>query len=757
MPVLLRLPIVFVLLLPLITLFGCGEKSLVGANVSKLEESQRCIDCHGVASKITGERITVEWLRSGHNTKNGASCRDCHEPHQSHPDAGNCGRCHGGPTVIGPDVTVNADEAGKCGKCHTKSGGFKTSQGAHFNTRTDSMYPGSYVSSQYEKNCRKCHNPHDTASAGNHLKDWSVSSHGTVTGFSDVRIITRAEVDFKTAGTAKPASLAVIDTGNGNYEVCVRCDTTTGFIQYVSPDPSTGELFLNLRPFAGAGYPVKTMSTELAINPLADKSSISPDKSKELTNCNACHDNGSEVAYNYKLRNVPQVKTYYNFTSLYSSDPTKTVTMSGGKITNFYLKYPDVGASNMCVVCHSGRLTGIDIKMADIRNLDMSKTGKIVDHFRGAAQMVFRPTDKNNVVVGGGFEFYSSGSSISRYDNSSFTHDIIGTTRTNPVNISLEGSRGMIADGRKTSDGRVYGPCIGCHVNLKDDLVATHTQSSHSFLPVNRDASSTYYNSVVKPSEPISSTVSKACVACHPGQVAGNNEWDEAGQNYAIGTTEANALNVERTQYKAALKAFARLMKFAVDTSAIRTWEDAEGKPRTPTDWYTKVQSWLRSGKLNDNSDRPLLPVPGLDYYVPGANYTDAFNMSGQIRSTAYTLGAVYNYFMMYYDPGSFVHNRRYVKRLMYDSMDWLDDGVLNKSVCDPTSTQAYARSGASRSYMLLKNSWRTGDSGVADIFNYMTLTGTTDSGVSASLTADEYKMASYYICGSISTKYNSN
>ena len=32
------------------------------------------------------------------------------------------------------------------------------------------------------------------------------------------------------------------------------------------------------------------------------------------------------------------------------------------------------------------------------------------------------------------------------------------------------------------------------------------------------------------------------------------------------------------------------------------------------------------------------------------------------------------------HDPGAYVHNSKYVKRLLYDSIDWIDDGMLNYS-----------------------------------------------------------------------------
>lgn len=44
-------------------------------------------------------------------------------------------------------------------------------------------------------------------------------------------------------------------------------------------------------------------------------------------------------------------------------------------------------------------------------------------------------------------------------------------------------------------------------------------------------------------------------------------------------------------------------------------------------------------------------------------------------------MGAAFNYNLLAHDPGAFAHNSFYVKRLIYDSIDWLDDNVLNDSV----------------------------------------------------------------------------
>jgi hypothetical protein len=44
-------------------------------------------------------------------------------------------------------------------------------------------------------------------------------------------------------------------------------------------------------------------------------------------------------------------------------------------------------------------------------------------------------------------------------------------------------------------------------------------------------------------------------------------------------------------------------------------------------------------------------------------------------------MGAAYNFNLLEHDPGAYVHNRMYTKRLIYDSIDWADDNDMNYSV----------------------------------------------------------------------------
>lgn len=60
------------------------------------------------------------------------------------------------------------------------------------------------------------------------------------------------------------------------------------------------------------------------------------------------------------------------------------------------------------------------------------------------------------------------------------------------------------------------------------------------------------------------------------------------------------------------------------------------------------------------------------------------------------TLAAAFNFVLLEHEPGGYAHNQLYAKRLIYDSIDWLDDGTLNSSVA--------ATLGAGLAYEYLKD-----------------------------------------------------
>lgn len=350
-----------VLALLLSALFGCGERTVIGQQSgSKSEQSQACIDCHqGAISPVTGKYIAEEWKLSHHNTSNAAGCADCHDPEPGHPTG--CNLCHGGtPSGSTAHVSRNPDNDKKCDKCHGAATGlFPTgSRRAHYgNTAypvTFSTFTASYVSTNYVGKCRKCHNPHDPTSNIGYNRAWAQSGHG------EVNVGPRTARDFKLFGTAQPANLAYTNSSPSNTTdpaaiaagtpVCVRCHTTTGYINFVSSN------FLDVKPFG-----------------------TNTDKTKEVTGCDACH-----TDYGFKVRTVGQVKIYFNF----SGATQVSVGNPGGhaKIQNNGVTFPDFGSSNLCIPCHSGRGVGSEIKLLSDMGVDFTKINNPSSHdFTGAA------------------------------------------------------------------------------------------------------------------------------------------------------------------------------------------------------------------------------------------------------------------------------------------------------------------------------------------------------------------------------------
>jgi hypothetical protein len=401
-----RFPLAIASAFFLFSVLGCGEKTVVASGSTKNEQSQACIDCHqNVVNPVTGKVIVEEWKLSNHNTSNGAGCADCHEPEQGHPTG--CNLCHGGtPAGSSTHVSNNPDRDGKCYKCHGSTNGiFPTGARRHHFAKTAADYPSgfsrysaSYVSLNYIGNCRKCHNPHNSTSNIGYNRAWANSGHGRITEPS-------RGSDFKTQtrGTPVPANLVTTQS------YCVRCHTTTGHINFLSTN------FLSVQSFGSA------------------------DITRELTGCDACH-----TDYSFKLRAVPPVTIFYNISGV----PTASSPGGHVKIQNNSVLFPNLGSSNMCVPCHSGRGIGSQIKLLRDYNANFTKSSSPSAHNLNEAALL---TAKS------GYEF---------------TDEVTGNLKNYVTGVGANTGHDTFG----LSSGK--GPCITCHMNkvAKSD--------SHTFKPV---------------------------------------------------------------------------------------------------------------------------------------------------------------------------------------------------------------------------------------------------------------------------------
>ncbi len=503
---------------------GCGSGNKGGADqplasATRIDNFNCTSTCHAgtvsaVASStkdLEGRDIPIpqDWAASRHATANAADCQDCHGG----------GSLHWG---LGPIPFPNPDASLVCTTaCHVNM------PAPHFNNITTAGYPASFVSSREVGHCRNCHNPHNPTTQLPVNVQWAGSGHGDTTAKP------WTEADFKTQGTPAPANPATKGPGGD----CVRCHTTTGYINYVTSN------FADIHAWG-----------------------VASDKTKEVLQCNACHDK----TYNFNSRrSVGQVTAFYNYSA---AAPINK------RLVNF--QFPDVKTANICVACHTGRESGRTLQaIAPFANF--SSLSFINSHYLSAGGTVFKST---------GYEY----APLTYANPGAYVHDTIGLPAS--ASAPLEGTQG---------------PCVGCHMHS----TVTGVFDRHTFLPVTKDTN-----------DIITAIASPVCnTACHA--------WTPA------------TLQGVKDSYNAALQALAKALKQ-------RGYTFAGGFP------YFSNKNWQTNHGATGG-------------FGAGTNNVNAAN----------TMGAAFNFNLLRHDFGGFAHNSTYVKRLIYDSIDWINNGVIDGDV----------------------------------------------------------------------------
>lgn len=342
--------------------------------------------------------------------------------------------------------------------------------------------------------------------------------------------ITRYHTEWAESGHGEVSAAAWGDRdfkntlSGGSYQ-CSRCHTSTGFISYVTnnytdPFPKT--------TWAATG-----------------------DKSREVLTCQACHTN-----YNFKYR----VRSVRAFTAPYNSNKNP-------------VSYDNVGASNLCVACHSGRESGDSVNaLASYTNASF-----VNPHYMPAAAMLFSKS---------GYRYYSS---ASKYTSSN-DHSKLGTA----------------SESASAATGSTSGPCVTCHIGVSG-------KNTHTF----------------KAMAVASKTSSGGCYGCHSATIAD----EEESRAY-----------------------FARFMDFF-------NWQLAQSGI-----YYSSAYPY---------------------FYANAAGTTQLKNWTtvGPAGGTgAKNMGAAFNYKFIAAEGGAHVHNRTFAKRLITDSIQYLQTGVNTYSYSASTS-----------------------------------------------------------------------
>ncbi|CAG0949307.1 partial C-type polyheme cytochrome OmcB, partial [Geobacteraceae bacterium] len=369
-------------------MYGCGSdnrESNIDQQTATFQASAACISCHATnkTSPVTGALIVEEWKKSVHNTNAGAACTDCHT-NSGHPNGGSI---------------VAAVEDTQCATCHTVASlGYP-----HFANYTTSL-AAQYVSQTDAAGvqCRQCHNPHDTTSLIQYNKDWTESGHGNV-GY--------------VPGNASASSV------NSHYpwttagrDSCAKCHTSTGYLKHVVGGTTT-------------------LTTNAGVSTITAGPYMSNNKKNEAIMCSACHED-----YSWKRRSIGARTMEYTYdadlvpgggSDAFAGAAPAT---ANGAAPETAVVLPDVGDSNLCLVCHGGR-----------GNFQSKRASRFEGHHAATGADLFAANSHF------GFEF--AGRDYTK--PAAYAHDSIG-----------------VATGA--------GPCVSCHMK---------STKSHTFDAVTKNAS----------------------------------------------------------------------------------------------------------------------------------------------------------------------------------------------------------------------------------------------------------------------------
>ena len=278
--------------------------------------------------------------------------------------------------------------------------------------------------------CTGCHEPHNpgpTGYAAEVRTAWASSAHGNVAGAAWVPSSSHKWI---ASGGSEDFS-QTIPTSD-----CLRCHTADGFVQF-----ATGS-----SPFTS----VANLTGDPKVN--------SP------LNCKGCHNNDS-----FTVRSVPAVSTYYNVNI---TDKVTAKAVQSHRAANF----PDVGQSNICIACHSARVSGPNLTdMFATGNWDLSNASFQNSHYMGASGTMYMEVGfKNFTTLTAPAASNNEGSAFASSKTYNQTLSAINTTTPDGVvggqnsahrrlgTPLIAGSESYLPAGGTALT--TNGPCVTCHM-----------------------------------------------------------------------------------------------------------------------------------------------------------------------------------------------------------------------------------------------------------------------------------------------------
>lgn len=700
---------------------GCGSSNKEGSaalnDVATVGDTA-CIQCHGGRNLdvVTGEDIVAQYRQSSPHNKDGLGCEACHGGGAQHngvgpipyaaPDVARCEKCHDGTTAPATSAAKYATSAhtadpgshgsGICVRCHTNEGALLGNKSGITGENANNVYSNNIgkISWAYGTTAINCSTCHEHGGGLRSIMAVYSTARGTGTG-------TALWNPSKASGTSPV---------NNQFNLCTSCHNMfdyTGNKVIASGTTASGS-----RPYyhATSWYRVIATTHKEKSMTFGNMSSL-PDP---VSGAFVPRQNSNITGYVVRMTKPSTGATTVSGIN-YSTDPyyngpcfdchgheakTNTASTRAGRTPEPTI-YTDWAMSG-----HGGEILTAKVAAAGTS----SNTAALVDTVMQAGS-----SDKvvNGATVANGWGHYNwdstfnaagasdrgscqvchTSTGISNYLNNAATYD---ATKNNFSHLT-----GWNQKGGSKQNEVLY--CWGCHKDAGTGALRNTASATLTFT----------YNS-----QPIVITGagnSSACIVCHGGR--GNIESTRSSRFQGHHAPTAGILYSAQTHmgYEYAGKDYANPSYFAHDKIGLNAsgpcaschmgskshtfhavTEDTAGAitaisnqalcntchtvggayEMTPAKLEAEKEGYKEASTILNNY---VSNLTGYTNYLNLAIGSSNYNNTSLVENNAY--GAYQNAKLYGDEPCGYVHNRYYVKRLIFDSIDWMDNGVLNGTI----------------------------------------------------------------------------
>jgi len=708
------------LFLGMVFLYGCGsdnKSSGAVSNVPKVGDTA-CIQCHSAtADRVTGESIVSQYMKSAHYFK-GQGCEGCHGGGAQHngvgpipfpsPDQARCASCHDGETapLTSSDKWANSNHANPyekttgdpCYRCHTSEGAVLANILGYTGDKDNVLLNAAYRpvldvdASKFTMaiNCSTCHEHGGklrkvmATDLTGKVVAWDPNTNRKVDEFD---LCTSCHLFYNYDGTKLIASGKDFTVGSSTISSLKHYHETAWYRIIATTH--------NDLPETGLGSGTGGTSSAKIEGYVIRKNAEHP--------CLECH--GHDFKTNTRVNTTPArpsttytdwaksahagkilLKKYEADSGTRSQDVVNTV-MQAGVVDDAGAAWShydwDAKDRRDCQRCHTA--TGASNFLSDPAKYDPVNTNfsHLAGWSRNAATDTVVSSPQNELLYcwgchsdagkgvlrnPGALNFtYSNNATVSYPDlkgsnvcmachTGRETGDSIKNSFANFSSVGFINSHYLAAGGQLfgTTGYEYAGKDYSNPSYFKHDKIglteATSITNNGPCVGCHMSSDNKHLFTNVKKDNTgaITEITSKVCAACHTG-------------TYALTPTK---LTEEEEDYDAAIEAAKAVLatKGIVFSAAYPYWYTSGGAP------YKNWAALYGKGKAKD------------------------------------VMGAAFNVNLLAHDPGGYAHNRIYVKRLLWDSIDFIEDGTLGNvdmaTLIDSLNSLSAAQKTAAKKYL---------------------------------------------------------